>query len=211
VTPLDAALALAEVNGVAVHVGQNLELDMARAVQQLLQIHGAVAESGLGLAVRGGQRRVQLRLLADDAHPLAAAARRRLDHQREANAVRLVAQRPVVQAGLRPRHNRHTGPLHQLARSQLVAHPADGVRRRADPHQPRVNDRLGELGSLAEEAIAGVHRICTGAPGHVNQLADVQVALARAGRADVVRFVGVAHVQRFAVGVRVHGHRLDAA
>ena len=55
--PLDRALALAEVHHVAVVVADDLELDVARVLEVLLDVDVAVAEGGLGLALRGPEQR----------------------------------------------------------------------------------------------------------------------------------------------------------
>ncbi len=49
---LDGAVALEQMNEVAVPVAQQLHLDMPRAPDQLLEIHLVLAEGGLGLAPR---------------------------------------------------------------------------------------------------------------------------------------------------------------
>ena len=84
VAALQRALALTEVEDMAVGVGEHLDLDVARPLQVALGKHAAVAEGGVGLAPGGRQRALELGLLADDPHPLAAATRERLDHDRKA-------------------------------------------------------------------------------------------------------------------------------
>src|SRR5450830_1467841 len=68
----------------------------------------------------------------------------------------------------------------------LAAQRPDGLRRRADPVQARVEHGLGEVGVLAQKAIARVHRVGAGGA------------------------VGLAHVQGLGIGVGVNGHRLQA-
>ena len=51
--PLDRAFALAQVNDVAVAVGQDLNLNMARLLDELFDENPVVAETGLGFV--GGQ------------------------------------------------------------------------------------------------------------------------------------------------------------
>ena len=82
---LDGALALAQGDHVAVLVGQNLELDVARLLDKLFHIELAVAEGlgRLGLAPPG--RGWQLLLVADDAHAASAAARCSLEDDGEAD------------------------------------------------------------------------------------------------------------------------------
>ena len=74
VAPLDRALALAEVDDVAVLVAEDLELDVARRLDVLLDVDVAHAERGLGLALRRLDRMRQLAGRAHDAHAAAAAA-----------------------------------------------------------------------------------------------------------------------------------------
>ena len=71
---LNRALALEEVHDVAVCVGQDLELDVARAVDQPLDVQGAVAKGRERFAPRLRDRGQQLRLAAHGLHPDAAAA-----------------------------------------------------------------------------------------------------------------------------------------
>ena len=85
VAALDGALALEQVDHVAVGVAEDLHLDVARVRDVALQEHGAVAERGGRLAARGTDRAGELRGVADQPHAAPAAAERRLDQQREAD------------------------------------------------------------------------------------------------------------------------------
>jgi hypothetical protein len=78
VAALDGALALAQVQRVAVAVGQQLDLDVARPLQELLHVHRAVAERGLRLVAGRLEGALDLVLARHDAHPLPAPARRGL-------------------------------------------------------------------------------------------------------------------------------------
>ncbi len=60
VAALDGALALAERDDVAVLVGEDLELDVARALDELLHVHVAVAERRRGFAGGGMEEIGQL-------------------------------------------------------------------------------------------------------------------------------------------------------
>ncbi len=61
VPALDRALALAEMDDGAVVIAEDLELDVARALDVLLDVDVADAERRLGLALRGLERLAQLR------------------------------------------------------------------------------------------------------------------------------------------------------
>src|SRR3990172_7201047 len=76
--------------------------------------------------------------------------------------------------------------------------------------RPARRPRLGEPPVLGEEAVAGMHRVgATLARGFEDAL-DVEIALARRRRADRHGPVGVTHVERVVVRLRVHRDRLDA-
>ena len=69
--------------------------------------------------------------------------------------------------------------------------------------------RCGELRILREESVAGVNRLGAGSAGRSHHGVDVEVALARRGRSDVDRDVGLGDVARACVGVAEHGNRPD--
>src|SRR5205823_9998306 len=88
VAALDRAVPLAERRDVAVPVGEELDLDVARPLEVALAEDGVVSERGGRLAPRGGDRLVELLRRAHDAHAAAASARCRLDEQRKADLLR---------------------------------------------------------------------------------------------------------------------------
>ena len=61
VPALQRAVALAEMDGVALAVAQHLDLDVARLLEIFFQIDRIVAERGLGFGARGRQRRRTVR------------------------------------------------------------------------------------------------------------------------------------------------------
>src|SRR3954454_25228173 len=81
-TALDRAVALAEVDDVAVRVGEHLHLDVAGIFEVALDVDRRVGEVLLALAARGVEGSLRLGRVGDDLHPLAAAPRRGLDEQR---------------------------------------------------------------------------------------------------------------------------------
>ncbi len=102
------------------------------------------------------------------------------------------------------------GLLHRAARLDLVAHHADDLGARADELDVARLADFGELRRLGEEAVARMDGINVGDFGGGDDRGDVQVALRRGGGADADGLVGEAHVQRVAVGGRMHRDRLDA-
>ena len=128
---------------------------------------------------------------AGDLEAAAAAAEGRLDGDRQ--AVLLGERDDLVGAGDRfggAGHQRRAGPLGDVPGGHLVAEVADRLRGRADPGQPGVDDGLGEVGVLGEEAVAGVDRVGAGPRGDVDELVDAQVGLGGGVAAERVRLVG---------------------
>ena len=71
---LQRAVAFPQMNGVALAVAENLNLDVARLLKIFLEIHGVVAECGLGFRARGRQRVGKILARAGDLHAATAAA-----------------------------------------------------------------------------------------------------------------------------------------
>ena len=82
---LDRAIALEQMNRVAVRVGKDLDFDVPGRRQILLDQHSIIVERCLRLAPSGRERSSKVVRIADDLHPFAAAARRRLDQHRIAD------------------------------------------------------------------------------------------------------------------------------
>src|SRR5437763_2842771 len=196
---------------VAVLVCEDLYLDVARVLDELLDVDVAATEGGRGLRGRRLHRGHEFLFRADDTHSAPAAARRSFDD----DGVAYLAREPsgLVLRLQRVWASRKYGDarlLHRAAGLDLVAHQANHVGAGAyELDVARLAD-FGEVGRLGEEAVAGVYGVnvrylCGGDDG-----GDVQVALRRRGAADADGLVGEAHVQRVAVGGRMHRDRLDA-
>ena len=103
-------------------------------------------------------------------------------------------------------------PAAAMSRRASIFEPIASIASGGGPIQVIPASRAGarERGVLGEEPVARVDRLGAGALGRVEDPLDVQVALRRRARADEVRLVRRPHVQRAAVGLRVHGDRADA-
>ena len=198
-------------HGVAEIVAEHLHLDMARLLDIFLDQHRVVAEGGLGLAPRAGQRLGEIVGIVDAAHALAAAAGARLDQHRIADLARLAGEQhqPLVLAVIAG-HHRHAGLLHQPLGGVLQSHGADRGRRRADEHQPGRGHLVDEAGVFRQEAVTGMDRLSAGRLGRGDDPVAAQIALADRRSADMHRLVGHLDMQRLRVGVRIDGDRRDA-
>src|SRR5690606_13891244 len=88
VAPLDRAVALEELHDLALAVAEDLDLDVLGLLDVLLDVELGVAEGGAGLLLGVDELALEVGVALHDAHAAAAAARRRLEDQREADLLR---------------------------------------------------------------------------------------------------------------------------
>ncbi len=100
--------------------------------------------------------------------------------------------------------------FHRLARFFFFAHQPRDFRRRADELDIRGAADLGEVGVLAEQAVAGMNGVDVGDFGGGDDGGNVEIAVGRARRADADGLIGKTNVQRVAVGLAVDGNRAHA-
>jgi hypothetical protein len=212
---LHAALALAEVDQVAVGVAEHLELDVARLGDELLEVHAVVAERRARLGLRDADAGAQLLLVERHAHAAPAAACYRLDDHRVAD--RLRQRQRLVHAGdhaVAARHHRETGGRHGAPRLGLVAHLADHLGVGADEGEAARRAHLGEVRVLGEEAVAGMDRVGAGDLGRPRSGArcSCTTGTAAAGPMHTDSSVREPHVQAVAVGLgrNRYGRDLDS-
>ena len=152
---LNRALALEQVHGVAVGIGEDLDLDVPRLFDQPLDVERAVAERRLGFAPRRRERVRRSAAAADRLHADAAAARRRLDQPGKPTRSAARPQRLVgLIAGRLPGHDWHPGRGHQRAGADLRSHLFERRRGRADEDQAGLFARARERRALRQKAVA---------------------------------------------------------
>ena len=205
VAALQRAVAGGDHDDVAVLVGQALGLDVARLVEELLHEALAAAEGGLGLAHRGLEGSATSSLLRATLRPRPPPPKAALIAiGRPFSSANSTASSASSTGSLVPASERGADLLGDVAGLDLVAEVLDRLGRRADPDEPGVDDGLGEVAVLGEEAVAGVHRVGTGLLGGGDDLLDVEVGVGRGGAVEGVRLVGQPHEQGVPVGVGVH-------
>ena len=211
VPPLQRAVALAEMDGVAPAVAQHLDLDMARALQIFFQIDRVVAERGLGLGAGGGERDRKLVLgcatfMPRPPPPAAAFTSTGKPMSRAMPSASASDVTPPSEPG-------HAGDAERLGGAlglDLVAHLPDVLGLGADEMDRVLGEDFGKAGVLREEAVARMHRVGAGDLAGGEQRRHVEVAVACGRRADADAFVGEPHVHGVGVGGGMHRDRRDA-
>ena len=195
----------------AVAVDHDLDLDVAVVVEPLLEVQRVVAERGPRLGPADLDRGFELARRADHAHALAAAAGRRLEQHRVADALRLVEGVLVVaQHPVRAGDRRQAEAAEEPPRGLLRGEPLEDLRRGPDERELVGADRIGEAGVLGQEAVPGVDRVAAGDDGRGDDGRSRQVAAPRLGRPDADRLVGELHGQALAVRLAVGDDRRQA-
>src|SRR6185436_16961632 len=138
-TSLQRAIALSEVNGVAVAVGKDLDLDVTWACNVFFDQHARVAERAFGFPPRPFQRGIEIGMALHTAHALAAAARERFDDDGISDFVGLLFEElRLLQFAVIAGYDGHTRFFHQRFGMMFEAHGTYGCRRRADKRYARV-------------------------------------------------------------------------
>ena len=208
---LHRAVALEEIDGVAVRVGKDLDFNVAGAGGVFLDQYRIVAETGSGFAPARGEHRCEFTGFAHDAHALSAAAGTGLDQHRKADAIGFALKQGIVLIGIViARNQRHAGLRHQPLRFGFEAHGGDGRGRRADEDQPVVLTGLGKGGVFRQKTIARMNRLRAASQGRLDDRVTAQIGLACRRRTDPDRFVAGARMAGVGIGIRVDRDRANA-
>jgi hypothetical protein len=211
VAALHRAIALKQVHALSVRIGKDLELDVPRVGQVLLEQHALVTEGRLRFTPGRGERGGEPVAALDDAHALAAAAGRSLDEHRITHRVGLRQQRAVVlRAAVVARNDGYAGLPHERLAFRLRPHGADRGRRRTDKGEAGGSDRCGEVRVFRQEAVAGMDGLRPGCLGDGDDPPGVKVARARRRGTEPIALVAGRDVQRIRIGIRIHRDGADA-
>ncbi len=208
---LQRAIALKQMDDIAVTVPKHLHLNMPWAGDVFLDQHARIAEGRLAFALRAFQRGGEILCVIDAAHAFAAAAGHRLDENRIADLARFAGQmfRGLVVAQV-ARHHGDTGFCHERLGAILQSHRTDGAGGRADEDDPGSGAGFREFCVLGEEAIAGMDRFGAGLLGGGKNGVGAQIGLADGCGTDMHGFVRHRHMQRIGIGVGIDGDGAQA-
>ena len=209
VAPLHRAVALEEMNDLAVRVGQHLDLQMAGPPDEPLEVDLVLAEGRGRLAPRRQQRRFQLAGTRHHPHAAPAAAPARLEDAGKADPSRQL-QRGRRVRGQRPGrgNRRHAGRRGDGPRGDLVAEPSQGVGARSDEGDSLRRAGFGELWRLGEETVSRVDGVGAGLGRQPHNLVHREVGGDRARPlADAIGLVGLGAMEGETVLVGEHRDR----
>ena len=214
VAALHRTVAFPQVDEVAVRVAEDLHLDVLGAGDVALEEHLGAAERGASLALRLGQLALEFVGVVHDAHTASTAAETRLDHQREADALRFALDldrvgNRVLGAG----DGGHAGRHREFLRGGLVAERFEVIGCRPDELDAGLGARPCERGVLGQEAVARVDAVDTLLLRQCDNRLDVQIGphrFAARGRTDEEGLVSLEAMQREAVLLAVDRDRAHA-
>ena len=182
--PLHRAVALEEVDDVAVRVAEDLDFDVTRPLDQPLDVQRAVAErrpasrraADRRRAISSGARTTRMPLPPPPADALISAG----------NPTRSTARR-TPSSDCRPASRRERPGRRPPASSSpgldLRSHPRDTSRRRPDEHEAGRLARLGERRVLGQEPVAGMDGIRAARCGRLEDAAQSTGSCRRPGPA----------------------------
>ncbi|RMU19924.1 hypothetical protein ALP34_05544 [Pseudomonas savastanoi pv. glycinea] len=212
VSALQRAVAVAQMNRLALAVGNDLDFHVTRVSQVFFQVDHRVAEPGRSFGAGLGGGFDQVFFAMNHTHAATTTATGGLDDHRVTHFTTNAQSGCFVfrQRAVGARNGWHVGQLHGVLGRNLVAHQADGVCFRADEGKTRFFDLFGEIGVFSEEAVARVDRRGTGHFGSRDDRRNVQVGQIGWCRTNADGFVCQAQVHQLAICRGVYSDGLDA-
>ena len=210
VLALHRAVPLPEVHDLSVLVGKQLDLDVAPAFDQLLEVEPAIGETSNGLRLSRVIGSFHFPRFADDAHASPATPALGLQQDGESNGIGDLArlldavQHPVASGNQFQPGGRH-GSLGGCLATELLHDRG----RRADEGHAMCFAQGSEQWILGEESPAWVKCAAPGLNGSLDDALFREVALARPRRSEQNRLTA-AQVRCISVGLGDAKHRCDA-
>ena len=199
--PLERAVALVQMKGAALAVGQDLDFDVAGCLDIFFDQHPRIAEGALGFTLRSRQRLFKFGMLVDPPHAAAAAAGHGLDQHGVSDFVGLALEEGgALLLAVVARDNRNARFFHQRLGPVLETHGTDRGGRRTDKDGAGRGAGFRELGLFRNKSIAGMHALGTTGLSRGDQPVDRKIAVPRRRRADEDGFVAAPDMERAGIG-----------
>src|SRR3989338_1194428 len=210
VAALDRAVALEQMDHVAVAVTQHLHFDVLRVNHAFLQKNFRLAECLAGFRNHPFVVADQFFIVITTANAAPATAISGFEHHGIAD---LVGQHAclfnVFEVAVAARHTGNASCYHSVTRLYLVTHLTDDIRVRPDEFDVAARANFRQFRILGKKAITRMQRIASRSDGQIDDVMRIEIAGDRF-RADVVGFVSLFYVQRMTIGISVDGDRFDA-
>src|SRR5260370_4654367 len=182
-------------NQVAVMIAQDLNLNMARPTDVLLEEESSTGKGALSFAPSGSECFFELRRAADNANARPAASSRGLNKDRKAE---------LREIALRCRgYHGNVSLSGDLTGFGLGAHRADHARRRSNEGNAGFLAGSGKIRILSQEAVARMDRVNAAALGRGNDRPNIKVGIACRRWSDRNCHVRLADVEGVAVEARI--------
>jgi hypothetical protein len=214
VPALHRTVALPEVDQIALHIAEDLHLDVLGAWNIALEEYIGLAESRRGLAPGFGHFVLEIFRPLDRTDAAPAPAEAGLDHQRVSDLFRCRCD--VVGLAERlfgARDGRHTDGMGQAPCRRFVAKRLELIRGRPDEGDAGGVAGTRQTNILGEKTVAGMDGVRTGPFRHRDDLVDIEVGadrLAPLGGTDGVGLVRLEPVRGKAILVAVNRHRAQS-
>lgn len=211
VASLHGAIALTEMHDISELITENLQLNVARSLDKLLDKYIFVLERLERLALASVEGLVELVGGEDGPHALAATARHGLDHHGVSDPLGLTKQKVLVLiSAMVSGSDGHLGVDHDVLGFALGAHGPNRIRGRTDEDDSSVLAHLAEIKIFREKAVSRMHGLGPGALRGLDNLLSAQVGLSGSARSNVHGLVRELDMESISIGVRVAGNSLDA-
>src|ERR1700751_6476804 len=156
ISALEGTITIAQPEIISVLIAQHLDLDMARLLEEFLDVNGGILEGLARFGSRQGEGALQFILAAADAHAAPAAASRCLDDDGvpDLPSDRLYVGQIFGQGAVRPWHAGYPRLPHRALGGDIVAHGSNAIRRRADEGEAGLRPLGSEFPALRQGYIA---------------------------------------------------------
>ena len=159
VATLHRAIALSQVNGIAVFIRQNLNFHVTRFLQIAFHVNGRIAKRRTCFGFGHFNRQKQVFFTLYHAHATATTTACGFDDDWVAHfaADSQDFGRVFRQSAIRTRYTRHASGFHRIFGGHFVAHGADGVATWADEYKTRLLHAVGKVCVFRQETITWVY------------------------------------------------------
>lgn len=205
---LNRTIALAEVEVVVFTVAQNLHFDVAGVLDAFLDINAAVSKSAPRFSDCLERLLLEILRAINLGHSPAAAAGRRLDHDRITDRLGKLRQQFLVRGrlALAAGHDRHAGLDGALPGPRLLCHQADRLRIGPDKDKTRFFTAGRELAVLGEKPISGMNRVRLCQQGSADHRIHVEITLFGRRGTDADKAIRGTDSHRVDIRLGTHRH-----